>query len=94
MEQKNKFIRLLGGFKKQTNDTGNMQLGLKKFNSAAMSKDEEEHLNQKLETQYQQAFDTSRKRKGFGLGYDASQDKDIKKFHIDKEKPSKSIKFE
>lgn len=59
-----------------------------------MNKDEEEKLNQKLETQYQQAFDTSRKRKGFGLGYDASHDKRIKNLHIDIEQPSKSIKFE
>lgn len=67
---------------------------LKKFNTAAMSKDEEKNLNKKLETQYQQAFDFSRKRKGLGLGYDASQDKSVKEFHIDVEQPSKSIKFE
>ena len=59
-----------------------------------MNKSEEEKLNKKLETQYQQAFDTSRKRKGFGLGYDASEDTNVKKFHIDVEQKSKSIKFE
>ena len=59
-----------------------------------MNKDEEERLNKKLETQYQNAFDTSRNRKGLGLGYDASNDTSLKQFHIDVQQPSKSIKFE
>jgi len=96
VEQKNKFIRLLGGFKNKTDGKSSESVlhGLKKFNSAAMNKDEEEKLNKKLETQYQHAFDTSRNRKGCGLGYDASHDTNLKKFHIDVEQPSKSIKFE
>ena len=68
--------------------------GLKKFNSAAMNKDEEQRLNKKLETQYQNAFDTRRNRTGFWVGYDASHHTTLKKFHIDVKQPSKSIKFE
>lgn len=95
-EQKNKFIRLLGGFKSKADDSSpdKTHVGLKKFNSVAMNKGEEERLNKRLETQFQQAFDCSRNRRGLGLGYDASQDKNIKKFHIDTDQPSKSIKFD
>ena len=59
-----------------------------------MSKDEEKRLNNRLEMQYQQAFDTSRNKRGLGLGYDPNQDKSLKTFHIDVEGPSKSMKFE
>lgn len=91
--QRDKFIRLLGGFKKGNTDSNFKPAGKPKFSSAAMDKTEEEKLNQKLETQYQQAFDTTRKRRGLGLGYEPAQDKDIKSFYIDKT-ASGSVKFD
>ncbi len=94
--QKDKFIRLLGGFKKGNKGTGlskpDMAGKTKKFSSVAMDVNEEAKLNQKLEHQYQQAFDTTRMKRGQGLGYDSLQDKDMKTFHIDKN-TSNSTKF-
>eukprot|EP00794_Sanderia_malayensis_P009095 gene9095-10066_t len=93
--QKDKFIRLLGGFKNPNKESNipNKFGGLKKFSSAAMSSNEEEKLNKKLESQYKQAFDTTRMKRGQGLGYDQCHDKDIKSFYIDK-MSSKSVKLD
>ncbi len=95
--QKDKFIRLLGGFKNASKESNlkkpSLLTGLKKFSSVAMSSVEEEKMNKKLEDQYHQAFDTTRMKRGQGLGYDASQDKDRKSFFIDKNS-SKSTKLE
>eukprot|EP00112_Aurelia_sp_Birch-Aquarium-sp1_P009917 Seg2146.2 transcript_id=Seg2146.2/GoldUCD/mRNA.D3Y31 product="Lysine-rich nucleolar protein 1" protein_id=Seg2146.2/GoldUCD/D3Y31 len=95
-EQNNKFIRLLGGFKKKGNTVDEKKgfSGLKKFSTAAMSKTQEENLNKGLEMQYEHAFDTSRNKRGLGLGYEPAQDKTLKSFHIDKDAVSKSVKFD
>ena len=95
-EQNNKFIRLLGGFKNKGNTIGEKKgfSGLKKFSTAAMSRTQEEKLNKGLEKQYEYAFDTSRNKRGLGLGYEPVQDKTLKSFHIDKDASSKSVKFE
>jgi len=90
-ERKEKFLRLMGGFKKSSNLESSTSSSRPKTLFGAMSKSQETSLNNDLEDQYQRAFDFSRKSRGRGLGYDPDLDPENKTFFIDKE--SKSTKL-
>lgn len=91
-DKQNKFLRLLGGFKKGGND---QEAKEKKFNSKfanyAMDQCSEKVYQKNLEQEYEKAM-TSNLQRGIGLGFQPPPDAG-KKFYIDKG-ASKSKKFD
>ena len=71
-ERNDKFFRLMGGFKKSNIDSGKQ-----KFSTFALDQKREEKLNNKLLNQYEQAWETTREKRGKGLGFseDVSDEK-------------------
>ena len=61
----------MGGFK-ESNLT--KKGSTKKFASSALSGKKEAKLNQGLAAQFDQAFETTKQKRGLGLGYDPSED--------------------
>lgn len=92
-ERKEKFLRLMGGFKKSNNKDGSSlnQTSQPRSSFGAMSRSQESSLNKALEDQFQRAFDLKRTSRGRGLGYDGNLDPENKTFFIDKQ--PKSMKF-
>jgi len=77
-----KFFRLMGGKKKGA--TGDTEGTFKqKFASQALNQTEEQDLNAGLQKQYNDAWETTRQKRGLGLGYDENLDRGRKTFHID-----------
>lgn len=71
-ERKNKFLRLMGAFKKPTTQGS----GADNLSSSrqCMTRGTEESLTARLQQQYETAMDSSRKRRGLGLGYNPDVD--------------------
>ncbi|XP_033023794.1 lysine-rich nucleolar protein 1 [Lacerta agilis] len=87
-EQKNKFLRLLGGFKKGSVPVQGPPAHASKLNMA-LDKSKEQNLQQKLQTEFEKALAWKHHR-GIGLGFQPPIQKQV---HIDKF-ASRSIKFE
>lgn len=89
-ERKNKFLRLMGAFKNPSTQGS----GADNPSSIrqCMTRGTEESLTERLQQQYETAMDSSRKRRGRGLGYNPDVDPANKLFYIDKS-ASASVKF-
>ncbi|XP_015762504.1 PREDICTED: lysine-rich nucleolar protein 1-like [Acropora digitifera] len=89
-ERKDKFLRLMGAFKNpSTQGSGADNLSSVR---RCMTRGTEESLTQRLQQQYETAMDSSRKKRGLGLGYNPDVDPANKLFYIDKS-ASASVKF-
>ena len=89
-ERKDKFLRLMGAFKNpSTQGSGAYNLSSVR---RCMTRGTEESLTERLQQQYETAMDSSRKRRGLGLGYNPDVDPANKLFYIDKS-ASASVKF-
>ncbi|XP_056273844.1 small acidic protein [Pseudoliparis swirei] len=69
-ERKQKFLRLMGGLKKEP--TGRLVIGDHKSTSHVRSGNEDKRMNEQLEMQYQQSMDgklSGRNRRHCGLGF-------------------------
>ena len=62
----------MGGFKAA--NTTKKESFSTKFSSSALNKRREDKLNKGLEMQYEHAWETTRQKRGKGLGYDESLD--------------------
>lgn len=90
-DKQNKFLRLMGGFRKGTDEQASKVLKFStKFANFAMDQSTEQTFHQHLEQQYDKAM-TSNLQRGVGLGFQPPPDAG-KKFYIDKV-ASKSVKF-
>ncbi|XP_028562974.2 lysine-rich nucleolar protein 1 [Podarcis muralis] len=87
-EQKTKFLRLMGGFKKGSVPVQGPPAHASKLNMA-LDKSKEQNLQQKLQTEFEKALAWKHHR-GIGLGFQPPIQKQV---HIDKF-ASRSIKFE
>ncbi|XP_061455830.1 lysine-rich nucleolar protein 1 [Rhineura floridana] len=87
-EQKTKFLRLLGGFKKDSAPAQGSPAQVSKLNMA-LDRSKEQKLQQKLQTEFEKAV-ALKHHGGIGLGFQPAVQKHV---HIDKF-ASKSIKFE
>ncbi|XP_047143615.1 uncharacterized protein ZC262.2 isoform X1 [Hydra vulgaris] len=74
-DRKDKFLRLLGGYKSSNIEKQEK----KKFSNFAFSKKKEERLNDNLEKQYETAWSITREKRGLGLGFDNSATNEEKK---------------
>ena len=86
-DKQNKFLRLMGGFKKGMDEQTSKSL---EFANFAMDQSTEQTFHKNLEQQYDKAM-TSNLQRGVGLGFQPPPDAG-KKFYIDKV-ASKSVKF-
>ncbi|XP_078415302.1 uncharacterized protein LOC144691103 isoform X2 [Cetorhinus maximus] len=88
MEQKNKFLRLMGGFKSsnlpQASNSGKHNM--------ALNKEEEQKFNRTLQKEFDKALNL-RQHRGIGLGFQPFSNQINKTFFIDKY-ASKSKKFD
>ncbi|KAG2455770.1 lysine-rich nucleolar protein 1-like [Polypterus senegalus] len=91
-EQRNKFVRLMGGFKKENSQPGNQRQPSTSHSKTALNQEHEEKLNLNLQSQFEKAHNRwmQPQQRGAGLGFQTAPNK---KFHIDRE-VSRSIKFE
>lgn len=90
-DKQNKFLRLMGGFKKGTDEQASKALKFStKFANFAMDQSTEQTFHKNLEQQYDKAMSSNLQR-GIGLGFQPPPDAG-KKFHIDIV-ASKSVKF-
>ncbi|KFP08004.1 Lysine-rich nucleolar protein 1, partial [Calypte anna] len=87
-EEKMKFLRLMGGFKKGSVPMENLAATTNKPNMA-LNREGEEKLQQALKMEFDKAMDLKQHR-GIGLGFQPAANK---KVYIDKY-TSRSIKFE
>ncbi|NXP47461.1 KNOP1 protein, partial [Heliornis fulica] len=87
-EEKTKFLRLMGGFKKGSVPGPNLSAATTKPNMA-LTREGEERLQQALKAQFDRAMDLKQHR-GIGLGFQPAANKRV---YIDKY-TSRSIKFE
>lgn len=91
-ERNEKFLRLMGAFKKKPFTQAHDADVSLQSSRRCMTKDTESSLTQRLEQQYESAMNFSRKRRGLGLGYNPDEDPSKKTFYIDKN-GSKSVKL-
>ncbi|XP_072416322.1 uncharacterized protein [Chiloscyllium punctatum] len=88
-EQKNKFLRLMGGFKTSNQPPSSASSSGKQ--NVALNKEEEQNLNRTLQKEFDKALNL-RQHRGIGLGFQPFSNPANKIFFIDKY-ASKSTKF-
>jgi len=91
-ERKDKFLRLMGAYKKKPSAQSPEANLSPQSSRRCMTKDKEKSLTQQLEQQYESAMNVTRNRRGLGLGYNPDEDPSNKTFYIDKT-GSKSVKL-